>query len=285
WANVAGDSQKELIIVGEWMPPRIFDYDKASQKFKELKNTGLQNLYGWWQTVAVADVNGDGKQDLLLGNIGENFYLHPDSASPVKLWINDFDQNNSIEKIMTYTIDGKDKPVFLKKDLEDQLPSIKKSNLKNEAYSGKTIQDLFPAAVIEKCIVKQFNYPSSVVAINNGDGSFSVRKLPVMSQLSCINRFYCIDLNNDGYPDLVVGGNQFGFLPEFERLDGSLGDVLINDRKGGFIYQGASKTGLKLRGEIRDIEEIKTSVGSCLLFLQNNEIPVLCTINKDYPYN
>jgi hypothetical protein len=285
WADVAGDSEKELIVVGEWMTPRIFGYNRTKQKFEELKNTGLQNLYGWWQSVAVADVNNDGKEDLLLGNIGENFYLHPDSTKPVKLWINDFDQNNSIEKIMTYTIDGKDMPVFLKRDMEDQLPSIKKSNLKNEAYSKKSIQQLFPDDVMKNCVAKLFTYPSSCVAINNGDGSFVVHKLPVMSQLSCINRFYCMDLNNDGFMDIVTGGNQFGFLPQFERLDASTGDVLINNGKGGFIWQDAPKTGLKLRGEVRDIAEVKTKKGKCLLFLQNNDYPVLYELNKTIKKN
>jgi hypothetical protein len=275
WADVAGDSQKELVVVGDWMTPRVFSYDKNEGKFQELKRTGLDNLYGWWQTVAVTDVNGDGKQDILLGNIGENFYLQPDSTRPVKLWINDFDQNNSIEKIMTYTVNGKDMPVFLKKDMEDQLPSIKKSNLKNEEYSKKSIQELFPKEIMEKCEVKQFNYPSSCVAMNNGNGTFTVRKFPVMAQLSCINKFHCMDLNNDGYPDLVIGGNQFGFLPQFERLDANLGAVLINNGKGEFKWQDASKTGLKLRGEVRDIAEIKTKKEDCLLFLQNNGYPVL----------
>ena len=59
------------------------------------------------KSVSVADVNGDGKMDLVLGNIGENFYLQPDEKRPVKLWINDYDQNNSIEKIMTYTVDAR----------------------------------------------------------------------------------------------------------------------------------------------------------------------------------
>jgi len=220
-------------------------------------------------------VNGDGKQDILLGNIGENFYLQPDSARPVKLWINDFDQNNSIEKIMTYTVNGKDMPVFLKKDMEDQLPSIKKSNLKNEEYSRKSIQELFSKEIMDKCRVKQFNYPSSCIAINDGQGRFTVHKLPTMAQLSCINKFVCIDLNHDGFPDLVVGGNQFGFLPQFERLDANLGAILLNNGKGDFVWQDASRTGLRLRGEMRDITEIKTKKDDCLLFLQNNEYPVL----------
>jgi enediyne biosynthesis protein E4 len=277
WADVVGNSQKELIVVGEWMAPKIFSFD--GNHFEEVK-TNLDNMFGWWQTVSSADVNGDGKIDLILGNIGENFYLQPDDKRPVKLWINDYDQNNSVEKIMTYTVDGKDVPVFLKKDMEDQLPSIKKANLKNEAYARKSIQELFPEDLLSKSIVKKFNYSSSCIAINNGNGNFTIQKLPVMSQLSCINVIRCLDVNGDGRVDLVTGGNQFGFLPQFERLDASLGDVLVNTGKGEFVWQEASKTGLALRGEQRDIAEIKTNNDDCLLFLQNNEFPVLYKLNK-----
>ncbi|MEO7311723.1 MAG: FG-GAP-like repeat-containing protein [Chitinophagaceae bacterium] len=272
WADVAGDAKKELIIVGEWMAPRIFSV--SGTVFTEVK-TNLADMYGWWQTVTAADINGDGKQDLVLGNMGENYYLHPSPSAPVKLWVNDFDNNGAIDKVMSYTIDGKDMPVFLKRDMEEQMPFIKKGNLKAQVYAKKSIQELFTPEMLEKTLQKQVTYAASCVAINNGNGNFSIQKLPAMSQLSCVNVASAVDVNKDGHPDLVLGGNQFGFLPQFERLDASLGDILINDGKGNFIFQDAAKTGLHLRGEIRDIAVIKGKTKTYMLFLQNDQVPLL----------
>ncbi len=87
--------------------------------------------------------------DLILGNIGENFYLHPDSANPVKLWVNDYDQNGNTDNILSRTVDGKDMPVFLKHDMEIQMPLLKKQNLKHGEFAKKTIQDLLPESIVE----------------------------------------------------------------------------------------------------------------------------------------
>jgi hypothetical protein len=277
WEDVVGDKKKELIIVGEWMAPRIFSFVK--DHFEEIK-TNISDKFGWWQTVSTADINSDGKHDLILGNIGKNFYLKPGKENPVKLWMNDYDNNNDIDKIVTQTINDKDMPVFLKHDLQEQLPSIKKNNLKHHQYATKDLQDLFPKQMIATSVVKKFNYASSCVAINEGKGKFTIKELPIMSQLSCINAVQPMDVNGDNYIDLVLGGNQFGFLPQFEKLDGCFGDVLINNGKGEFIWQDAKRTGLNLRGELRDITEIKNSDGTQVLFLQNNEYPFLYKLNN-----
>ena len=280
WADVTGDAQKELIVVGEWMTPRIFSYNQSAKKFEELQNTNLQNLYGWWQTVTVADVNGDGKEDLLLGNIGKNFYLRPDSDHPIKLWVGDFDQNGITDKILTYTVNGKDKPVFLKHDLEDAMPLLKKNNLRHADYATKSVQELLPSETLNKAILRQFNYPASCVAINKGNGKFLVNELPAMIQLSSMNAIHCMDLNNDGYTDIVSGGNQFDFIPQLERLDASSGDVLLNDGKGNFKWIEATETGLDLKGELRDIVELDSKNKKYLLFLQNDEYPVLYELKR-----
>jgi hypothetical protein len=272
WVDVNNDKQKELVVTGDWMYPHVFSFVK--DHFEEIK-TNLNHLLGWWRSIAVADVNNDGKEDLVLGNIGENFYLRPDKQNPVKLWVNDFDENGTVDKVLASTVNGKDMPVFLKHDLEQQMPSIKKQTLKHEEYAKKTIEELFSPGVLSKSVRKEFNYTSSCIAINNGNGNFTIKKLPAQVQFSCVNAIDCIDVNNDGFIDLVTAGNEFNFIPQMQRLDASFGDVLINDGKGNFSCMKSTQSGIMTDGEVRDIKQINTKDKRCLLFLRNDDYPVM----------
>ena len=68
---------------------------------------------------------------------------------------------------MSRTIDDKDKPVFMKNEVEAQLPLLKKQNLKNNSYAVKSVQELFTKEQLQDVQVKQVNYTSSCVAFNN----------------------------------------------------------------------------------------------------------------------
>jgi hypothetical protein len=276
WVDITGNGDKELVIAGDWMSPRIFTF--SGDRFNEIPSN-LSRLSGWWKSLAVADIDRDGREDLVLGNIGENFFLHPTTEEPVKLWLADMDGNGDLDKILTRTVDGKDKPVFLKNDLQEQVPSIKKENLKNHDFAMKSIQEIFNASALQRAMVKEFNYPSSCIAINKGGGNFLVQKLPVRTQLSSIEAIACLDLDNDGFNDLVTAGNRSGFLPQLEKLDASYGDVLINDRRGGFRWLGSKQSGLTIHGEVRDIKTIKAGEKTSLLFLRNNDFPMQFRLN------
>lgn len=271
YVDLNGDGKKDLAVVGDWMYPHVFTFN--GKAFVEIK-TGLEDLFGWWQTVSVADVNHDGNMDLILGNIGENFYLNANKTNPVKLWIKDFDQNEYVDKIFTRTVDGKDVPVFMKKEITEQIPSLKKLNLKNEDYATKTIQQLLDKE-IENAIVKKVNYTASCVAYNDGKGHFTIKELPKEIQLSSVNAIQLNDINNDGYPDMIAAGNWFDLLPQFSRLDASYGHVLINDKKGNFLEVPASETGIYVPGQTRDIISLKYKKEDCILFLENNDFPVM----------
>jgi hypothetical protein len=64
-----------------------------------------------------------------------------------------------------------------------------------------------------------------------------------------------------------------------EQVDGSTGDVLINDRKGNLLWTDAAQTGLTLKGQLKDIAEIHSKNQTLLLFLQNDERPLLYKLN------
>ena len=276
WADMDGDHKMELVVVGEWMYPHMFKFEQDN--FTEIK-TNLDNKYGWWQTVTIVDVNGDGKQDMVLGNFGENFYLRPDEQHPVKIWLSDFDQNGQVDKIISRFVDGKDKPVFMKNEAESELPLLKKQNLHHAVYATKSVEDLFSPEQLKGTVVKQINYSTSCVAINQGKGEFIVQALPPMAQLSSIKSIIAMDIDNDKDIDLVTGGNEYNFQPQLGRLDASFGDILINDGKGNFSVMESLQTGLKVKGQVRDIAALRINGRNCLLFMINNEYPVLYDIN------
>ena len=278
WVDVTGDKQKELVITGEWMPAKIFSYNKQRKQFEQLKQTGLEQLSGWWQSLATTDINGDGKADLVIGNVGENFYLRPDAQNPVKLWLNDFDNNGTREQFLTRAINKRDMPVFLKREITDQFPSLKKENLRHAEYAKKSIQELFGKEVISRSQSREFNYCKSIIAINEGNGKFRVEPLPYQGQLSNIRAICPADVNGDGREDVLIAGNLFTFPPQFGRLDAGYGQVLLNEG-GSYSWLPYNQTGMLLRGEVKSIAKLKTANNTPFFVIaQNNLKPVTVKI-------
>ncbi|RYY57758.1 MAG: CRTAC1 family protein [Chitinophagaceae bacterium] len=281
WGDLDKDGLPELIVTGEWMSTHVFSFNRKSGRMEEWKKTGLEKLKGWWKSVKAADLNGDGFADLVIGNIGQNFYLRPNQDQAVKFWVNDYDNNGNTEGFLTRTIAGKrDVPVFLKREVTDQFPALKKQNLKHEDFAGKTIQELFPAALLDKSRVEEFNYTSSVVAINDGKGGFTITELPQQVQLSSVNSIYIADVNQDKTPDLILGGNMFTFQPQFGRLDGSYGHVLANDGKGTFSALPYAQSGIQVREQIRNIATLKGRDRNYLVMVRNNATPKVYEVNN-----
>lgn len=270
-ADINGDGKQELIVTGDWMYTRIFSISKT--KAEEIKTTGLEKYYGWWQTMKVADVDKDGDLDLIFGNIGENFYLQVNDQKPSALYEYDFDQNGLPEKVLSRTVNNKEVPVFMRREMADQIPLLKKQNLKHQDYAKKTVQDLF-GSNLSKAQKLTVNYSSTSIAYNNGKGLFVLKALPMEVQLSSVNAIDVTDVNNDGYTDLLMAGNFFDLLPQLCRLDASYGHVLINDKKGGFTALPMNATGINVPGQTRDIISFSYQNQTNYVFLVNNATPV-----------
>ncbi|MEM7105133.1 MAG: VCBS repeat-containing protein [Bacteroidota bacterium] len=275
--NILGDPSPELVIVGEWMSPKIYSLNDG--KFSQV-SSNLEEKKGWWYTIESDDVDGDGDMDFILGNRGENFYFSGTKEAPAKLWIYDFDQNQTTEKIATYVVDNKDKPVAMKKELTGQVVSLKKENLRHTAYASKSIQELFPKEILSKATVLEGNYFKSAVALNNGEGQFDVIPLPKEVQFSCVCDIYCTDLNGDGRNDLILGGNDSGFQPQFSKLDASFGHVLLNEANGQFKRIENRESGFFIRGDVKNLLGLQINGEPYIFATINDRAPKLFKINS-----
>ncbi len=278
WVDMDGDSKDELVTVSDWGSPLVY---KFSEGKLEPWSTNLEGMNGWWNSVYAVDIDKDGDQDLVLGNEGKNIHYRPSEENVIKMWINDFDNNGRIEQIVTQRMNGRDLPLHQKKDIVTQLSSLKKENLRASDYAKRSIQELFSEKNLSKSIVREVNTSATVFALNQGDGKFELRELPMQSQLSCVCGITCTDVNNDGNLDIILGGNDFEFKPQFSRLDANHGSVLINDGNMNFEWQDYTRSGFSVREEIKHIQQIKDASGNTYILVAiNDEKPRVFAINK-----
>lgn len=278
WVDVDNDNKKDLVIIGDWIAPLIL---KNTGRELISMDTNLSNLSGWWNTIEATDINNDGREDLILGNDGLNLSYKASAESPLRLYVNDFDNNGTIEQITTRVINNKDTPIHLKKEITNQIVVLKKQNLKPSDYATKSLDELFPKETLDNSLIRTVTTTATMVAINNGDGKFTTTPLPKELQFSCVCSIACTDFNNDGNIDLIMGGNNYDLKPQFARLDASLGNVLLGDGKGNFKVQKAYKSGLSVKGEIKNIERFNDASGaSYILIAINDEQPKIFKINE-----
>ncbi|PZX93528.1 CRTAC1 family protein [Flavobacterium aquariorum] len=278
WEDIDNDGKKDLIVVGDWMAPRIFK--NTGRRLVDFKSN-LINFSGFWNAVSCVDLNNDGKKDLVLGNKGTNTSYKATDKNPMRMFVNDFDNNGTIEQITTRSIDGRDMPLHLKKELAGQIPSIKKKNLSYAEYAKKSFQEIFAQDVVDNSIQKTATIQKSVIAINKGNGNFQVKALPKEVQFSCVNAISVTDVNKDGIFDLVLGGNQYEFKPQFGRMDANCGSVLLGNKSGSYSWLPYNQSGFFLKGEVKHIQTLKNkNKGVSILTVTNDNAPKIFKSNE-----
>ena len=159
----------------------------------------------------------------------------------------------------------------LRHDLVGVLPYLKKKYLKYEDYKGQSIEEIFSKEQLSEAVKLDCYELRSCVFLSTKEGKYEKRVLPTEAQLSVMYAALAEDVDRDGKLDIVMGGNFYESKPEAGIYDASYGVVLKGDGKGNFSAVKANKSGLMIKGAVRDINTIKTKTKKLMVVSKNNQ--------------
>jgi len=280
WVDYDKDGRPDLVLTGDYMPIRLFHNEKGT--FKEVTATaGLAKTNGWWNRIAIADLNGDGYPDIIAGNHGLNSRFKASESQPITCYSSDFDENGTVEQIVCCYNGGKQYPMALRHDLVAALPFLKKKYLHYEDYKEQTIDDIFTKEQLDKAVKLDAYELASCLFLSDGKGGFTKKALPTEAQLSTVAGIKAGDFDHDGFQDLLIGGNFYQSKPEAGIYDASYGLLLKGDGKGGLTPVPAARSGFFVKGVVRDIATLKTKHQPIIIVAKNNDSIQLFTHLKN----
>ena len=276
WIDFDQDGDFDLVVAGEWTAMKLYE-NNGKGIFKAANVLGFEATSGWWYSLAIADVNNDGKPDIVAGNLGLNTKLKASVKEPVRLYLGDFDDNEQTDPFIFHYQDGIESPFATRDDLVKQMAAIKKLHPDYATYAAlKGPEDLLGEQLYTKALIKIANTFESKVFLNQGDGNFKVVSLPQEAQYSPIMDMIIDDINGDGNEDLLLFGNNYTYRNDYGRADAKPLTLLLGNGDGSF--NPVEDKGLNSSanwGEYRSASKLKINGKTVYIALRNSASPIL----------
>lgn len=263
WSDLDNDGRKDLVLCGEFMPVSVFMntangfIDKTNAYFDKAPN-------GFWFSLHVTDIDQDGNDDIIAGNLGLNSCIRVSEKEPGELYYADFDNNGSIDPFFNYYIQGTSYPFVSRDELNEQIYPMRKKFTSYAAYSQATIKDIFTREELEKANRLNVTETRTLTFLNRS-GKFIPAELPMQAQFSAVTNMITDDFNGDGKKDLLLLGNHSDNRLKIGCIDANYGSLFTGDGKGNFTYIPQTKSGLSIKGDVKAAVEIKTNTGRYII--------------------
>ncbi|MFP5080720.1 VCBS repeat-containing protein [Pedobacter sp. JCM 36344] len=264
--DLNGDKKQDLIVVGDWMPITVFINENG--KLQNKTNQYFDEKYsGWWNTVKVEDLNGDGRPDLVVGNLGLNSQCRVSDKEPAEMIYKDFDENGSIDPIMSFYIMGKSYPYPSRDEMLDQISMMRTRFPDYKSYSEAGLKDIFTPEELKGAKYLKANYLKTAYFEGTANGRFKKKSLPIQAQFAPVYTITSLDYDKDGNKDLLLCGNIYQSRIRFGKYDANHGVLLKGNGKGSFTYIPEVNSGLMLKGDVRSV----IALNNTLLFGINQQ--------------
>lgn len=263
------DGWEDFIAVGEWTGIGLFKNNNGVfENFSEV-NAPIAALKGWWFSAGETDVNNDGLPDYIIGNVGNNIKFSASQKKPLKVFANDFDENGTPDIVLSKQYQGAYVPVRGLECSSQQMPFIQQKFETYSDFANANIEDIY-GEKLETGYEAEANEFRSILLINKGNGKFDYNYLPESAQLFPVLKSTFIDIDKDGFEDVILGGNIYETEVETPRLDAFSGLILISNGKDGYRTVSHQQSGLVLNGNIKDLMLLPTQKSTMLMASQNN---------------
>tara|TARA_Y100000746_G_scaffold46574_1_gene35796 strand:+ start:5578 stop:8856 length:3279 start_codon:yes stop_codon:yes gene_type:complete len=277
WSDMNGDGIKDLITCGDWNSINVF-INKNGELVMDSLFIG-RSLKGWWFSIETADLNNDGKMDIIAGNLGNNSKLKPSKEAEVHMYIDDFDNNSRLEHIITYQKKSKEYPIANKDELSKQLNYLNRDFFYYKDFAGLDIREIFSEKSLSNSKKLSVNNFNSMVLLNYGK-NFEAIELPLLAQVSPIRDIQVLDYNKDGNKDLLLVGNNSNVSPFFGSFDSNFGVLLKGEGNGNFSYINQSISGLKIRGDVSKILPLDKNKSKFVIGKNDDNISIISLANE-----
>ncbi|MCX6218467.1 VCBS repeat-containing protein [Spirosoma sp.] len=263
FADLIPDGDRpELIVATDFGPIQAFSC--KGETLHRLDNL-LPPATGCWNRLLVQDVNNDKKPDIIAANAGLNSQLQATADRPLTLYgikntsgallpvLAGYDRNNAADK-QPYPFNARD-------EMLDQVVSLRKKFTDYTSYSKATITDLFGPDELKQAQKLEASTLQSGVFMSNGEQSpsFTWQPLPIEAQTAPAYALAAVDVNHDGLPDLIVGGNREYNRVRLGKDDANRGQLFLNRGKGHFTYVPMATSGLAWDGDVRDFATVNVA--------------------------
>ncbi len=273
WVDYNRDGLTDLVAVGEWMP--ITFYKNSGSGLVEddtvdmLRDGSNVKTEGWWSHISTDDVNGDGWQDLLVGNLGKNYKYKASQQEPFEVFYGDFDESGKKDIVLSYYNFGDRFPLRGRACSAEQIPLIKADFPTYDLFASAELTEIYSPSELEESLHLTAHMFEHVVLYNKGGSSFDLIPLPNELQVSTINEIVATE-NATGEKVFSYGGNMYQSEIETPRNDASIGGV-FKIKNGALQVVPAEQSGIHLPYDVRHMKSIVIDGQRCTIVVSNND--------------